>query len=54
MPVPAGPSPEPSVDRPSAGTTTRPSAGVTSRPSSGETERPVAGTAPVDGEGYVT
>lgn len=54
MPVPAGPLPEPTVERPSTGTTARPSLGVVSRPSAGVVERPISGSAPSGGEGYVT
>lgn len=54
MPVPAGPLPEPTVARPAIGNTTRPAVGLTVRPNTGDVERPLSGTAPTDGEGYVT
>lgn len=54
MPAPAGPLPEPTVIRPDAGTITRPNMGTIARPDAGVIERPVSGTAPTNGEGYVT
>jgi hypothetical protein len=53
MPVPAGPLPDPTTNRPDTGTVTRPSLGLVSRPNGGTVRRPVSGTADPDQPGNV-